>query len=370
MKREAQSRVEGLKISWEQAVRDYERNEKNKGLISESALDGLRVARDRALAEYETAKLAVDRAALDETASRTNVERARIQLERQVLNHSYTRILAPFTGIIASRAIKVGDTVTSGEVLGTGTAAFVLTDPDHLRAVINRPQRELVLFAPSRTVGDTAEGSQLPAPSTEIIATAEALPGFEFDGLIRLVSPSIDAASGNFRVTIAFERPADLDGPWLAPGMLVRLEIVTDRHLDALVVPKRAVRREGDVTLLYLVRDGSAVRVEIAPGFEGQDRLEVVPREPGALSVGDLVVVVGNRDLEPGDAVTLVEDVPGAGGSAVETGAGPEAPTASTDGDGDEDGEDGTEDGTESAPGEGTAADGARGSGEASGDEG
>ena len=306
-KREAVSRVEGLKAACDQAKRDFERNQKNRGLISESALDALQLTCDRTRAEYETALLAADRAQLDEKAAHTAVERSRIQLGRQELNHSYTRILAPFAGVIASRAIKIGDTVTSGEVLGTGTAAFVLTDTEHLRAVINRPQRELVLFAPDRTLAALPDGSSRPQPSAEIRATAEALPGYDFRGLIRLVSPSIDATSGNFRVTIAFDRPPDLVGPWLLPGMLVRLEIVTDHHAEALVVPKRALRREGDVTLLFVARDGIAHRVEVDEGFSDEESVEVLTVEEGALAANDTVIVVGNRDLEDGDEIKVVE---------------------------------------------------------------
>ena len=305
MRREAETRVEGLLAAYEQAKRDFERNEKNEGLISKSALDNLRATRDRTSSEHQTAVLAAERAMLEERAAHTAVERARIQFERQELAYSYTRVLAPFSGVIAERAIKVGDTVTSGEVLGTGTSAFVLTNPVHLRAKIYRPQRELELFAPDRTVGASgAPGNgAAPNPSTEIRAIAEALPGHVFKGEILLVSPSIDPQSGSFRVTIAFDRPEDLYGPWLLPGMLVRLEIVTDRHPEALVVPKRSLRREGELTLLFLADDGVARRVEVQEGFADDDTVEVFAADGSTLTPGDAVIVVGNRDLEDGDEI-------------------------------------------------------------------
>jgi len=312
MRREAETRVEGLKAAYDQASRDFDRNEKNEGLISKSALDGLRSTRDRMASDHQTAVLAAERAVLEERAARTAVQRAQIQFERQELAYSYTRVLAPFKGVIAERSVKVGDTVTSGEVLGTGTAAFVLTDPIRLRARIYRPQRELALFAPDRATGtsNTTGPDNGIGLSAEIRAVAEALPGHTFIGEILLVSPSIDSQSGSFRVTIAFNRPENLDGPWLLPGMLVRLEVVTDRHLQAIVVPKRSLRREGELTLLFVAENGLARRVEVEEGFADDENVEVFPAEGDRLAAGDAVIVVGNRDLEDGDEVTITNRAP------------------------------------------------------------
>jgi multidrug efflux pump subunit AcrA (membrane-fusion protein) len=85
--------------------------------------------------------------------------------------------------------------------------------------------------------------------------------------------------------------------------MLLRLEIVLERRPDALVIPKRSLRREGDVTVVFSVRDGVARRVEVTPGFSEGDWVEVIPSESGALEVGQVVVEVGNRDLEDGAEV-------------------------------------------------------------------
>lgn len=298
-KSEAESRIAAALLKHEQAVRDYERNEK-ANLISAQALDGLRVARDTARNEWEAQKLAAQRAEVEATSARTLLEKAKLALERQELEDSYMEITAPFAGVVAQRAIKVGDAV------GAAAHAFVLTDEANLRAVFYRPQRELALFlnAPRSGGGSVGARAATGAP-LEIRVLPEALPGSVFRGDLQLVSPSIDAQSGSFRVTVRLG--GVLSGPpdaRLLPGMLVRLEIVTERHPDALVVPKRALRREGERTLVYLVVDGHARELDVVEGFADDADVEVTPRASDARFAADArVIVVGNRELEDGAEV-------------------------------------------------------------------
>jgi hypothetical protein len=44
-------------------------------------------------------------------------------------------------------------------------------------------------------------------------------------------------------------------------------------------------------------------RVAVTEGFSEDDHVEVIPAKPESLAPGDLIAVVGNRDLEDGDAV-------------------------------------------------------------------
>ena len=290
--REAVERAERAKLGWEQAKREVDRNEK-AALLSEVELDKLRLARDTNERDYQAAVLAHEGAQRTLENQTTIIERAKLAVERQEIELSYTRITAPFDAIVAARTIRVGDTVSSG------AAAFTLTDPDHLRAIVYRPQRELAFFQASRRPDGV--GSDI-----EIQVRPEALPGEVYEGSIRFLSPTIDPESGTFRLTIDLAQPGPDDRrPRLLPGMLVRLEITTDRHQQALVVPKRALRREGDAHTLVAVRDGRAVVIEVEEGFSDDERVEVLPVEGQTLAVGEPVVVVGNRDLEDGAPVDV-----------------------------------------------------------------
>jgi membrane fusion protein (multidrug efflux system) len=259
-------------------------------LISEQELERARNARDSAIHEQKQLQLGLRRAELDLDAAATAVKRAEVALDRARLDLAHTDITAPVSGVVASRSIRVGTTVNSGE------AAFVVTQPGDLRAVFYRPQRELSLF----------HGGTEPLPIT---ASTEALPGSRFEGWIERTSPTIDPESGSFRVTAKLSAATEAESDArLLPGMLVRLRIVTDRHPKALVVPKRALLREGDQTFVYVVSDGAARRADVKEGYTGDDHVEVLPVGDAAtelLGAGIPVIVVGNRDLEDGLAVEI-----------------------------------------------------------------
>jgi multidrug efflux pump subunit AcrA (membrane-fusion protein) len=131
---------------------------------------------------------------------------------------------------------------------------------------------------------------------------------------VQRVSPTLERDSSQFRVTGIFDPPAPGE-PALLPGMLVRLRIATDRHANALVVPKRAVRREGDFTyVLRIVSTETADTVErvlTGEGYEDGGLVELILNEPGSLDAGDRVVSVGSRDLEDGDPVRIDGDEAG-----------------------------------------------------------
>ncbi|MCC6408295.1 MAG: efflux RND transporter periplasmic adaptor subunit [Planctomycetes bacterium] len=314
--KEAESRAESARRSAEQAQRDFERNETisvagtdRPGLLSAKELEQSRLQRDQAVSDYDTAKLALERARVEYESAKNAVARAELQLQQAQLMFSYMEILAPARGVIALRSLKVGDSVaaTTSFSARAGVAGFTLVDIEALRVVFYRPQRELALFRPRETTTrEAVNGDTSHAGGLELTATTEAMPNAKFRGLIERVSPTIDAQSGAFRVTAAMQVTAENDpSAMLLPGMLVRLEIVTERHPNAMVVPKRAVLREGEVGHVVVVRDGRAHRVAVEEGLSDEEYVEVRAQGDATLKVGELVVVVGNRDLEEGAEVEI-----------------------------------------------------------------
>ncbi len=282
---EALERARSAELSFQQAKSEFERNEKAK-LISEVDLEKLGLTRDTSERTWKATLLTHRGAVQDLEQQNRGIERAELTASRELLTFSYTEIVAPFDGVVATRMVRVGDTVSSG------AAAFTLTDPQALRCVVPRPQRELTFFQASR-----AEGAEI-----EIRVVPEAFPEYEYEGRIEIISPTIDTESGSFRLTIGLDQPAlDSGRPQLLPGMMVRLTIVTERQPNALVVPKRALRREGDRHYLYLVQENKAARVEVIEGLSDDEFVAVEARGESPLEEGMEVVVVGNRDLEDGE---------------------------------------------------------------------
>jgi len=316
--RESQARVESAQGAAQQAERDHERNvalskggPDAPGLVSGRDLDTSLATRDRARADFGAALLALERAKVEEQNGEHAVARAEVAVARLELELTFTSIRAPVAGVVAERSIKLGDTVSNA------AAAFTLTDLARLRAVFFRPQREFELFVGALgTAGDSAARAE-----ATLTATAEALPGKRFVGHIQRVAPTIDPASGNFRVTARLESELQPGVAGLLPGMLVRLEIITERRPNALVAPKRAIKREGDRSTLQLVVNGVAKTVEVSEGFSDEAWVEVAARRGEALEAGALVIVVGNRDLEDGAEVLASDDTGAALGATTPDGS-------------------------------------------------
>jgi membrane fusion protein (multidrug efflux system) len=255
--------------------------------------DEQRIAAERAKTAAEVASSELERQAglLDQGLVSEDVyERlrrdavdARHAAELAELELSRTRIRAPFSGVVLTRQLDVGATVSDG------TAVYDLADVTPLEADVNIPERHVTRLEPGQPVRLTADASDI-----------------SVDARIDRIAPSVDPATGTVKVTVAVE-----GGAGLRPGAFVRVDIVTATHDDALVVPRSALVAEGRRWHLYrLAEAGDAVeQLEVTLGFETGERVEVASVVTDhALEPGDEVVVVGASALSDGAAVHVVED--------------------------------------------------------------
>jgi len=166
------------------------------------------------------AKRDYDQANFDMLSQRAAYQTAKLQL-------TYTRIVAPVSGVIAERSVKLGNLIQINQNM------FRIVGMDPLQAVLNVPERQLGILKAGQTV-------QL---------EADALVGKTFSGNILRVAPTVDPASGTFRVTCEFH---DKTGE-LKPGMFGRVEIVYDHRDDALTVPRSALVEEDGETAVFVV---------------------------------------------------------------------------------------------------------------------
>ncbi|WP_374013874.1 efflux RND transporter periplasmic adaptor subunit [Pseudoxanthomonas koreensis] len=207
---------------------------------------------------------------------RYDLENARAQYNMAALELSYTTVVAPLSGVVASREIKPGNFVQINSPI------IRIVDSSRLEATLNVPEREIAKLKPGQAV--------------ELVA--DALPGRSFTGTVDRVAPVVDAGTGTFRVVAAFP-----GGGELQPGMFTRLSIGYDQRADALVVPRTALLEDGGAPAVYVVRDGKAVRTGLALGYDDAGWIEV----RDGLKAGDAVVVAGKSALRDGTAVQVLE---------------------------------------------------------------
>jgi membrane fusion protein (multidrug efflux system) len=226
---------------------------------------------------YERGLVSVD----EYEASRRDAEDAVHALELADLELSRTVIRAPIAGTIVTRHLDVGATVSDG------TPVYDLADVDPLYADVNIPERHVISLEPGQEV-------RLTADATEAQATA----------VIERIAPAVDAATGTVKVTVAVQGRSTL-----RPGAFVRVDIITDTHEDALVVPRSALVAEGRRWQLYrLQSDNETVeQIEVNIGFESGERVEIAGTvgDGDPVGAGDRVVVLGAPALSDGAKVRV-----------------------------------------------------------------
>ncbi|MGJ4728517.1 efflux RND transporter periplasmic adaptor subunit [Luteimonas sp. SDU101] len=221
---------------------------------------------------------------------RYDLENARAVNRLANLELSYANVVAPISGVIASRDIKPGNFVQINSPI------FRIVDTARLEATLNVPEREIAKLRPGQAVE----------------LTVDALPGKRFTGTVDRVAPVVDTGSGTFRVVAGFAGDGELQA-----GMFSRLAIRYDQREDALVVPRRALLEDGGEPAVYAVREGKATRVPLQLGYSDGGWVEVRK----GLAEGDAVVVAGKAALREGTAVQVLGDAAAAKPATADAGA-------------------------------------------------
>jgi RND family efflux transporter MFP subunit len=272
---------EGDRVSAEQPLAFLEDDEqKIAAARARTSEETARRDHERLSDLYERGLVSVD----EYEASRRDAEDAAHALELAELELYRTVIRAPIAGVVVTRHLDVGATVSDG------VPVYDLADLEPLYADVNIPERHVTRLEPGQ----------------EVLLTADAT-GAEAKAIIERIAPAVDPTTGTVKVTVAVAGSSDL-----RPGAFVRVDIVTDTHADALVVARTALVAEGRRWHLYrLEEDGTKVaQIEVELGFETGDRVEIVGTvgDEGTISAGERVVVVGAPALSDGATVRVVTD--------------------------------------------------------------
>jgi len=222
------------------------------------------------------------RAVSEDELAQARTALAVAQAEERLLETrlAFTRIRAPFTGVITERHVEPGDFVTKNSHLLT------LADPASLIAEVYAS--ELVL--PRLALGDLVE------------LHIDALGPDCFEGQILRIHPALGRTSRQAIVEVAMDPiPAGARA-----GQFVRATLGI-AAIYRLLVPFRAVRRDRDEEFLWLLGDGNKVeRRPVRTGLRITDQIEI----PEGLEPGEQVVTRGFLGLAPGKRVHVVAGSP------------------------------------------------------------
>ncbi len=184
----------------------------------------------------------------------------------------YTRITAPFSGIITKKPANVGDLATPGKPL------LYMEQGDNLQILTDIPEAMMLQIK---------KGDRLPVviPSVDL-STA---------GIVAEVSPIADPSSRSAPIKLHIA-----PDPRLRSGQFARV-ILTTEQVETLTVPTSAVRSFGQMERVFTVQDKMARLRLVRTGARATDHIEIL----SGLSVGETVITEGNQDLIDGQPVTI-----------------------------------------------------------------
>lgn len=215
--------------------------------------------------ELEASKADLDEAAAE--AARANARINNLGASRNT-SESYT-VRAPLAGLVVDRQVNPGSEIRPD----AASPLFIITDPNHLWASIDLPERDL---------GKISVGQPV---SVEV----DAYPGETFTGKVLSIGGMIDPATRRIPIRCAIESKGRLK-----PEMYARITPLSQDQHKVIRIPNSALITEG----LY-----SYVFVETSPGHIKKRRvtLDVQGRDYATVKQG----LVKNERLVTSGAILL-----------------------------------------------------------------
>lgn len=192
----------------------------------------------------------------------------------------YTRITAPFDGVITKRYADPGVLIQAGTASATQSLPLVrVSDNYHLR--LDFPVS--VTYINATHVGDSVE------------VRVESLGDKSFTGIITRTTERVEEQTRTMTTEIEVPNPSLK----LVPGMYATVVLKVERRPQALAIPTEAVPT-GQKSSVYVVNAKQQIEERLVTlGLETPTRYEVL----AGLKEGDLVVIGSRSQIKPGQKV-------------------------------------------------------------------
>lgn len=268
----------------------YERmaavNKAQAGLVAQQELDVAQARERTAAAQVEEAKAAQATARAAVAVAKTGVPAAKdavavadADVHRLQAKLAYTKIIAPFDGMITKRFADVGDLVRGG--LSPSAPAVPIA------RLVTVDKLRLVFPVSASYVARVKAGQPVAITVPEL--------GRKLSGSVARVAGEVDAATRSMEVQVDVSNP---DGA-LIPGMFASVALTLDRRDKVLAVPIAAVARGTQPSLLIVKPDKTIEQRPVKLGIETAAKVEIT----SGLKEGELVFVGSRSQAKPGQRV-------------------------------------------------------------------
>jgi len=237
--------------------------------------------------DLDSANAAVDALRAQLVVAQRNLEAAEAQLAVALQDLENYTIRAPFAGIAVSKEAQPGEMVAP--VFAGGGGISTIVDMTSLEIEVDVNESYIARVTPGQ-----------PA-----VAILDAYPGWRIPATVRTVIPTADRQKATVKVRLTFD---ELD-PRILPDMGVKVAFqetadeVEEAPRAQCLIPRSAILRDGDRTLVFIVNGDVVERRAVTVGREIGGDAEIL----AGVSVGNVVVTEPSDELSDGQRVKTNE---------------------------------------------------------------
>jgi RND family efflux transporter MFP subunit len=205
---------------------------------------------------------------------------AQAKLSHDQALYDYSKITAPFDGVVTQRYANLGALMQAGTTSTQATPLVRLSDESLYRLVIPVPESDVKYIH----VGDPVA---VRVPSLNDLTVRGKVARFSVDvsGATRTMHTEVDIPNANGK---------------LIPGTYAEADIMLGSNPAALVVPLQAIDRQGDQTSVMVVDPDNRIQIkQVTLGIQMPDYVAVT----NGLAAGEQVVVTDRSGLKTGQTV-------------------------------------------------------------------
>ncbi|MGI9036447.1 MAG: efflux RND transporter periplasmic adaptor subunit [Pyrinomonadaceae bacterium] len=257
--------VRTAKAALDFAEKEFARNERllESGDVARTIYDQKKMARDQALAQYQSAintanqrfeaiktaqaQVATAQAAVKTAQAAQNSAQTQVDAARKAVSDA--TVYAPISGYVSDKTADVGEFVSTNQKVATIVRTSVL---------------RLKIDVPEQNIGQVKIGQGISLQTS-------AYPDRNFAGKVVRIAPSVNATSR----TLTVEAEVDNGDGLLKPGQFATVRITQPTPKPTVMIPVSAVKTEGDTNKVFVIKNGRAEERIVKTGMLENDKIEI-----------------------------------------------------------------------------------------------
>ncbi|WFA08723.1 efflux RND transporter periplasmic adaptor subunit [Tissierella sp. Yu-01] len=283
--KEFEIQLSNAKIRYEDAKNTYERNMElyEEGIITKVEFEKSKDDMDQLYNDYLLAEDRLKNSNRDNevTIQKQKIELARIEVEKLEKELQNYTIKSPITGTI------VDTNISESGIIKSHTTLMSIQDLEHLEIILDINEYD----ASKIEVGDPVE------------ITGDSFEGKVYEGEIKYVGSIAKSSEQGQSNENVVEVKVDIknNDEFLKPGFSAKVDILTDKKVDALSVPYEAIftKKGGEKVIFTVSEEGIVKEHTIKTGISSNFSIEVI----GSIEEGSTVILNPTEEIKDGDQV-------------------------------------------------------------------